>query len=169
MPEGGEATLAKSRLANPWWFHVVFGVALLAQLGAAAASGALVPIVMLPVLTVCWLLLLFLRVTVTSAHVHVQYGVFGPKIAVASIEEAHVEAYPLAKYGGWGMRQATDGSRAYSVPGHGGRGLLITYGGPEGKQTVFVSTDRPEELLAAIERARGGAAAGSQAGSPPGR
>ena len=72
----GDATLARSRLANPWWFHVVFVVALGAQIGAAVTSRSLIPLAMLPLLVFCWLLLLFLRVTVTTRHVRVQYGVF---------------------------------------------------------------------------------------------
>jgi hypothetical protein len=42
------------------------------------------------------------------------------------------------------------------VPGNGGRGLRITYAVKGLERSLYVSSDRPEELVAAIERARAG-------------
>jgi hypothetical protein len=94
-------------------------------------------------------------VTVTAETVHVQLGVFGPKIPVGDIAEVAAEKYPVLKYGGWGIRFALDGSVAYSVPGHGGRGVRIRYKKKNGREsTAWVTTPDPEALVLAIERAR---------------
>jgi hypothetical protein len=122
---GGEA-LARSRAGMPWWFHLLLGMACIAVVGSAVASGTLVSLLTLPVLLLSGVLFMFLRVTVTAETVHVQLGVFGPKIPLADIVEVAVEKYPVLKYGGWGIRFALDGRVAYSVPGHGGRGVRIS-------------------------------------------
>jgi hypothetical protein len=151
---GGEA-LARSRAGMPWWFHLLLGMACIAVVGSAVASGTLVSLLTLPVLLLSWVLFMFLRVTVTAETVHVQLGVFGPKIPVEDIVEVATEKYPVLKYGGWGIRFALDGSVAYSVPGHGGRGVRIRYKKKNGREsTAWVTSPDPEGLVAAIEQAR---------------
>jgi hypothetical protein len=151
---GGEA-LARSRAGMPWWFHTLVGLAAVASAGSAVASGTWVGLATLPLLLLAWVLFMYLRITVTAEHVHVQLGLFGPKIPIADIVDAAVESYPFVKYGGWGLRFALDGSRAYSVPGHGGRGLRIRYKKRSGREsTVWVTSPNPEEILAAIDKAR---------------
>jgi hypothetical protein len=151
---GGEA-LARSRAGMPWWFHVLLGMACIAVVGSALASGTLLSLLTLPLLLLSWVLFMFLRVTVTAETVHVQLGVFGPKVPVGDIVEVAAEKYPVLKYGGWGIRFALDGSVAYSVPGHGGRGVRIRYKKKNGREaTAWVTSPDPEGLVGAIERAR---------------
>jgi hypothetical protein len=151
---GGEA-LARSRAGMPWWFHALLAIACITTAGTAFAHGALGAIISLPVLLLVWLLFMFVRVTVTPDTVHVQLGVFGPKIAITDIVEVCAEKYPVMKYGGWGIRFAMDGSVAYSVPGHGGRGVRIRYKKKNGREaTAWVTSPEPESLVAAIEHAR---------------
>jgi hypothetical protein len=152
---GGEA-IARSKAGMPWWFHLLIAMACLSVVGTSLLHGATASLAILPVLLLVWILFLFLRVTVTSDTVHVQLGVFGPKIPVADILEVRAEKYSLLKYGGWGIRFALDGSVAYSVPGHGGRGIRIRYRKKSGREsTAWVTTPDPESLIAAIEQARG--------------
>lgn len=153
---GGEA-LARSRVGWPWWFHAIMGASCGFLIFSAIASATLVPLLSLPLLAAVWLLFMFLRVTVTTEHVHVQLGLFGPKIPIAKLLSARAEDYQPLKYGGWGIRLGRDGSWAYSMPG-AGRGVRLTYETERGKRKeVFVSTPDPESILAGIEKARGGA------------
>ncbi len=151
---GGEA-LARSKAGMPWWFHLLLGLSCATILGTAIAHATFAGLAGLPVLMLVWLLFMYLRVTVTSDTVHVQLGLFGPKIPVADIVEAVAEKYPVMKYGGWGIRLGLDGSIAYSVPGHGGRGVRIRYRKKSGRETTaWVTSPDPEALVAAIDRAR---------------
>lgn len=153
---GGEA-LARSRVGWPWWFHAIMGASGAFLVFSAIASATLVPLLTLPLLAAVWLLFMFLRVTVTAEHVHVQLGLFGPKIPIAKLIEAKAEDYQLLKYGGWGIRLGIDGSWAYSMPGAGGRGVRLTYETENGRRkAVFVSTTDPESILAGIAKARAG-------------
>jgi len=153
---GGEA-LARSRVGWPWWFHAIMGTMGAFLVFSAIASSTVVPLLSLPVLAVVWLLLMFLRVTVTTEHVHVQLGLFGPKIPIKKLIDAKAEDYQVLKYGGWGIRLGRDGSWAYSMPGSGGRGVRLTYETESGKKKeVFVSSNDPEAILAGIAKARAG-------------
>jgi hypothetical protein len=114
---------------------------------------------------------MFLRVSVTASHVHIQYGLFGPRIPIDAISDARVERYDPSRHGGWGIRRGADGSSAYSVPGGGECGVKISYVKRGRERRVFASSDRPEELVAAIEKARAGrvriATESSQAAQEP--
>jgi len=141
---GGGAALASSRAGMPWWYHAMI---VLAAAGSTSAALA-------------WVLFMVLRVTVTPDLVNIQLGVFGPKIPLSQILSVEIESYALLKYGGWGIRLGIDGSMAYSVPGHGGRGLRIRYRRTSGRESsVWVTTPDPEALKAAIERGRAWAGA----------
>ena len=124
----------------PWWFHLLLGMACIAVVGSAVASGTMVSLLTLPLLLLAWVLFMYLRVTVTAYTVHVQLGVFGPKIPLGDIVEVAAEKYPVLKYGGWGIRFTLDGSVAYSVPGHGGRGVRIRYKKKSGRESTETST-----------------------------
>ena len=152
---GGEGALARSRAMMPWWFHLVIAVAAAVSVFSAIATGTLGSVIGLPLLALVWLLFLYLRVTVTADTVHVQLGLFGPKIATADIVDVAVAQYDALKYGGWGIRLGLDGSVAYSVPGYGGRGLRIRFNKNGKERVVFVTSPNPDELVAAIDKARG--------------
>ncbi|MFC6836450.1 hypothetical protein [Halomarina ordinaria] len=55
---------------------------------------------------------------------------------------------PLRDFGGWGIRRGREGW-AYTTDGR--EGVRLEYGG----ETLLVGSRRPEELMRAIERARG--------------
>ena len=152
---GGEGALARSRAMMPWWFHALLGGVAVMSVASAIASGVYASLATLPLLFLVWILFLYLRVSVTEHDVHIQLGLFGPKIPISEITEVSVAKYEALKYGGWGIRLAADGSVAYSVPGHGGRGLRIRFHRGGRERAVFVTSPNPDELLAAIERVRG--------------
>jgi hypothetical protein len=151
---GGEA-LARSKAGMPWWFHALLAMACITLVGTAIAHATLASLVTLPLLLLTWVLFMFLRVTVTAETVHVQLGLFGPRIPVTDIVEVTAEKYPVLKYGGWGIRYALDGSVAYSLPGHGGRGVRIRYKKKNGREsTAWVTSPDPDGIVAAIQEAR---------------
>jgi hypothetical protein len=159
---GGEA-LARSRAGFPWWFHAIMGFVCVMVARTAFVHPAIGSLIALPVLLLAWILFMYVRVTVTADTVHLQLGVFGPKIPIADIVEVCAEKYPVAKYGGWGLRFALDGSVAYSVPGYG-RGVRIRFTKKNGREsTAWVTSPEPDVLVAAIEQAR--AAKGMRVGS----
>lgn len=153
----GEGTvLYRDKLRAPWPLHAIFAAAALAVVGAAAASGELLGLVIgLPALAVVWLLLAVLRVTVSEGAVKVQYGVFGPTIPVAAIEGAEAVSYDWKQFGGWGIRRSRDGAWIYNMPGDGGRAVRITWRDGRGRRRVTLVGSRRAELLArAIARGR---------------
>jgi len=92
----------------------------------------------------------------------VQYGLFGPKIAVGDIERCEAVDYDWKKYGGWGIRYGRDGSVAYNMMGDHGRAVRIVYRKGKATKTVLVASHDPARLAAAINEAR--AAAPARAG-----
>lgn len=152
---GGAEALARSTMRMPWWFFALMGVASVVTLGSAVAAWTPVPLLSFAMLGVVTLLFSHLRMTVTASHLHVQLGLFGPKIALASIENVVAEDYKALKYGGWGIRRSLDGTWAFSVPGGRGRCVRITYTADNGKRrTIVVSSDEAEAVASAIEKAR---------------
>lgn len=165
MAGGGGEILQRDRTIWRWGVPIL-GVPGLAALGASIAifAGAdpsaplavgLIPLLPAVILGACAALFTVLRVVVSTKEVHVQYGLFGPRIPIADIRLAEVIDYDWTEYGGWGVRMSGDGTWAYSVMGSAGkRAIRIrwTKGGKE-KTTVVTSAD-PESILAAIQTAR---------------
>jgi hypothetical protein len=163
--DGGGA-IASSRQRMPGWFFALMGVVLaVAATGAISAfvaSGAVLALtplfVTVPLLALVTLVFSHLRATVTTTQVIVQYGVFGPKIALDRIETVSIEKYDMFKYGGFGIKLARDGTMAYSVPGGSGDCVRIEYRDERGKRhKVVVTVEDATGFAQAIDRARGGA------------
>ena len=152
----GEGALASSRARMPWPFDVLLLFLAAFTTATSIASGAWVALATVPLLLLVWVLFMFLRVTVTPDTLHVQLGVFGPKVAIDEITSATVAKYDALKYGGWGIRLGIDGSIAYSLPGHGGKGVAVTFTRNGKERKMFVTCPNPEEVVAAIDKARGG-------------
>jgi hypothetical protein len=152
----GDGALARSRAMMPWPFHVLVLFLAAFTTATSLASGTWVALATVPLLLLVWVLFMFLRVTVTPDSLHVQLGLFGPKIAMNEIVSATVAKYDALKYGGWGIRLGIDGSVAYSLPGHGGKGVAVTFDKNGKQRKMFVTCPNPEEVVAAIEKARGG-------------
>jgi hypothetical protein len=151
----GEGALATARARMPWVFDALLLILAAFTTATSIASGTWVALATVPLLLLVWLLFMFLRVTVTPDALHVQLGLFGPRIAMDEITSATVAKYEALKYGGWGIRMGLDGSIAYSLPGHGGKGVAVTFTKNGKARKMFVTCPNPEEIVAAIDKARG--------------
>ncbi len=70
-------------------------------------------------------------------------------IPIEMIGEAAVRQYsPIKEYGGWGVRINRHNGRAYSAYGASGVQLVLADG-----MRLLIGTQRPQELLAALESA----------------
>lgn len=121
--EGG---ILHERRRMPGWFFALMGVIGLIELVASVATANPLPaLIALPILAAVTLLLSHLRVVLTETHLHIQYGLWGPKIAVEDITSMRVEPYSMMRYGGFGIRRSIDGYWAYSTPGGNGQALIL--------------------------------------------
>ena len=151
--EGGRARIVtKQRM--PGWFFALMAFSAVAVIGSGVASASLVGLLGLIPLALVTLLLSHLRVVVTDDAVHVQYGMWGPTIALETITRCEVKPYEPRRFRGWGFKRALDGTRAYSVPG--GEGECIALEIIEGAKTrkVLITTPRAAAVALAIEEAR---------------
>jgi len=97
-----------------------------------------------------------IRTSVTPDTLHIQTGVFGPKIAVKDIELCEATHYDaLREYGGWGIRYGRDGTVCYNMTGDKGKGVRIHYKTPDGKQKKLLFSSLHHHTFAeAINKAR---------------
>ncbi len=152
----GGAALGASRMRMGPLLFVLMGSAALSVIVSAVATRQPALLLILLSHALLTLTMSHLRVTVTRELVHIQYGLFGPKIPVAHIEDARAVAYDWKRYGGWGIRGGGKAGTAYSVTGGRKMGVELTVRDKNGVlSTVFASSDEPEELVRAIEQARG--------------
>jgi len=144
----------------PWQLHAIFLASLLAMGGAALAAGGLAGAAVglavgVPMLALVWILFSVLRVSVSEAHVNVQYGLFGPKIPLTAIDQAEVVQYDWRRFGGWGIKRSLAGEWIYNMPGDGGRAVRLVWRNARGKRrVVLVGSPRADELLQQIGRAQ---------------
>src|ERR1700722_16052517 len=125
----GSDALYHDKTRAPLGFHLLMLLPLLVTFGTVfAGRGPItVPVLAGLFLLAAWGPFAGRRVSVSRDVVYVQYGLFGPKIAVRAIERCEAVAYDWKKYGGWGIRYAGDGSVAYNMLGDGGRAVKIVY------------------------------------------
>jgi hypothetical protein len=136
------------------------------QIGAVVAAHApiFVPLLTGLPLVLIWLLFAVLRVSVTREALHVQYGLFGPKIPIEDVERCEAVDYDWKQFGGWGIRYGRDGSTVYNMLGDQGRAVKVVYKKGQAKKTVLLSSRDPERLAAAVNQARAAALGGARAG-----
>lgn len=158
---GGALYFAK--LTAPRFFHAIFLLPLLVSVGSALVAHAplFVPLLSVIPLFLVWILFSALRISVTAKEVHVQYGLFGPRIPVEAIESCEPCDYDWKQYGGWGIRYGRDGSVAYNMLGDGGRAVRITYKKGTKTQKLLLAAKDPEVLATAILQARAMALGGA--------
>jgi hypothetical protein len=154
---GEGMVLYRDKSRAPWPLHAVFGALSLVTIGSAfAGPGAWIgTAATLPLIAVMWLLFSVLRVTVSQGQVNVQYGLFGPKIPVSSIESAEAVEYDWKQWGGWGIRVNRKGEWIYNMPGDRGRAVRIAWRDRKGKSKVtYVGSLESEDLARRIAQAR---------------
>ncbi|MEP7123309.1 MAG: hypothetical protein ABJE95_20455 [Byssovorax sp.] len=162
---GAGGALYFAKMTAPLGFHLLFLLPLVVSAGTSlvAHGSLLVPLFALLPLLLVWILFSALRVSVTAKEVHVQYGVFGPRIPIDAIESCEACDYDWKQYGGFGIRYGRDGSVAYNMMGDGGRAVRITYKkGTKTKKLLLAAKD-PERLATAIHQARAMAFGGAGA------
>ncbi len=160
---GGGGALYFAKLTAPRFFHAIFLLPLLISVGSALVAHAplIVPLLSVIPLFLVWILFSALRISVTAKEVHVQYGLFGPRIPIEAIESCEPCDYDWKQYGGWGIRYGRDGTVAYNMLGDGGRAVRITYRkGTKTKKLLLAARD-PERLATAIHQARAVALGGA--------
>lgn len=162
--EGGEALAVSKKRMPAWWFALMAlpgGGLLLASLIGVITGG--VPIVgalastLLSLLLVGMMALVFshLRMVVTDHALHVQLGLWGPKIPLEQIQSIRACPYDWKKYGGWGIRYGLDGSFCYSIPGGTGECVEIEWVNEKGKTVRHVvSSDDAAGIVATVQNAR---------------
>ncbi len=151
--EGGRARfVAKQRM--PAWFFALMAVSVVATAGSGFAHGSVVGVLGVLPLMLVTLLLSHLRVTVTDDAVHVQYGLWGPSLALDAIRRCEPGRYDALRFGGWGFRRAFDGSRAYSVPGGSGECVTLEVEEDGARRTVVLTAPDGAALARSIEEAR---------------
>ena len=163
--DGG--VLYRDKMVGKWPWHaallspvlisgligVIQGAPLVGLLAAAAAAGVMVPI---------WLLFSVLRVTVTTREVHVQFGLWGPKIPIAAILSCKAVDYNWKQYGGFGIRYRA-GTWVYNMVGDQGKAVQVQWMDGDNKKTTIISSKDNATLAAAINHARALADAGGAA------
>lgn len=98
-----------------------------------------------------------MRTTVTPEGVLITFGLpswirFRIRAdAILGVEETTYR--PLADFGGWGIRFALDGTRAYTARGN--RGVRVH----TAQRDYLIGSQRPEALAAALRQIQGGLAA----------
>lgn len=164
----GEGSLLR-RERTVWGYHwllltpIPFCLALAAMILAGVGSRpaplpmALLPLGVSALMALLWALFRVLRVHVTDREVHVQYGIFGPRIPVDAILSCQVVDYDWTRYGGWGIRWSHAHGWAYTLAGDSGRVVEVTWREGDASRKIVVSSLAPEALAASIQQAREGA------------
>ncbi|MEM6994875.1 MAG: hypothetical protein AAF721_30455 [Myxococcota bacterium] len=159
----GEGTVLYRAKARAHWSlaALILGVGGIASV-AAWAAAPITAAATLVFLTLLWLLLAVLRVTVSEGAVSIQLGLWGPKIPIASIISAEATTYTFTQFGGWGIRISPSRGVMYNMPGDGGNALKIRWRSDGRERTTWVGTREAPELVRAIEAAKATAIAGAE-------
>lgn len=158
--------LYRHKHSAPWQLHAIFVASMVAVFASAfavggVAGGAVGVAVGFPMIALVWILFSVLRVSVSERHVNLQYGLFGPKIPIAAIEQAELVQHDWRRVGRWGRRSLA-GEWVYNMPGDGGRAVRIVWRDARGKRrVVHIGSPRADDLLQQIGRAQRALPAGT--------
>ena len=150
---------------SPNWVFILFGAVLglfAGLLTGLPISGALEgneSLVVYAVLGFATLLILFvmlnfltLLTTVSDHGLEFRFGLFARRFGWNEINGAEAKPYNWLSYGGWGIRIAFGGRRAWSLLGVS-HGVEVSVTGRNDRQfTYFVSSARPDEMAAALRQ-----------------
>lgn len=160
--EGG---VLHERRRMPGWFFGLMGVIGVIELFASVATGNPLPALLaFPIIVAVTLLLSHLRVVLTETHLHIQYGLWGPKIAVEDITAMRVETYSMMRYGGFGIRRSIDGYWAYSTPGGNGQALILETRDGRKLCVTLDQAERFRQMITDLQARRAGTGVRIQAG-----
>ena len=159
MPGGGQvlhrSKLVARRLAL---LMLTLGVLMGVLAGVSFFTGPLFASIMLAFGSLTMLFvslgLSVMRTKVTSEELHVQYGLWGPRVPITAITSCNVIPYDWKKFGGWGIKRSMDGVWSYT-PTMVERVVAISWTDDKGKtkKAVFAAED-PDSVVAAVRKAR---------------
>lgn len=156
MSTGG-AVVFRSKLRSNWKVPAYTGAlaAFIAVWGATHANLA-VGLVSAFLILFTGVMFSVLRVVISSTHVDVQYGIFGPKIPLSAIKSVEPVIHGYQSLFRWGITPLRSGEWLYTVAGDEGRAVKITWTTGRGKRRVhYLGSHDHERLAAAIDAARG--------------
>jgi hypothetical protein len=151
-----EQVVLRDKMSVHPGLHVAALLAVIGGVVAILAAGGSVLVAALPILAglILFSMSATLRTTVSTDNVHVQYGVIGPKIPMATITSVKAVDYSWWKYGGWGIRYAlSDGSWCYNMIGDGGKAVEILFEKNGKAKKVLVASKQNVLLADAISQA----------------
>jgi hypothetical protein len=152
---GGDRIRFLDKVRMPRWFGpLLLAAATAGAVGAISDGSPEAMLAFVPVTVATWALLSTIRVSVTDAFVHVQYGLWGPKVALDDVVAVEVIEYRPTRFGGWGIRMGLRGERAYSMPGAGGRAVQLRYRTKSGERVAVITSAQPDALAQAIADAQ---------------
>jgi hypothetical protein len=96
------------------------------------------------------------RTVVSEREVHVQLGLWGPRVPIERVLGCRVTPYDWTKFGGFGIRRSFDGTWAYVM----GRGEVVELRFTDdagAERTVLFSAADPHAVAAAVARSRAAA------------
>ncbi len=95
-----------------------------------------------------------MRTKVTFEVLHVQYGLWGPRVPITAITSCNVIPYDRQKFGAWGIKRSVDGTWCY-MPTMVESVVSISWTDEQGdtKKAIFAAED-PDAVAVAIRRAR---------------
>src|SRR5262249_32457496 len=138
---------------------VIVSALILTVVALTTRAPPFLPLAILPSVLISvpiWLLFSVLRATVTTSHVHIQYGLLGPKIPLENIQSCEAVSYDWMQYGGFGVRKGLDGTWAYNMMGDQGRAVKLCWTNDRGKVVnTLVSASDPDAFVAAVAEAKG--------------
>ena len=153
----------REEVAAPFWLQAVLfgalvavGVALVAPLfGNGQSTASYVVYYVSMVIALALALFAFtsfrsLSVVVSDERLQVGFGPLKKSIPLQAVRSCEVEKYRWLTYGGWGIRFATKGRRAYSMPGVS-EGVQVSVEEGTKERRYFVSSHYPERLAAALK------------------
>jgi hypothetical protein len=150
----------ETQRARQWWLWALMIGVSLAPAGLLLRSAVrqprawpFLPLLLLPcALPVVLLVLIRLRVTVTSTELVIRYFPLRRRIPLHDIAAWEATEYkPIREFGGWGIKWSHhDSTTAYSMYGTGGVRVVTAKG-----KKLLIGTQRPAELAAAIASAKG--------------
>lgn len=164
--------LYRHKHSAPRQLHAIFFAAMVAAFASAFAVGGVVGgavgvAVGVPLLVLAWLVSSVLRVSVSEQHVDIQYGLFGPKIPIASIEQTELVQYDWRRIGRWSLKRSLAGELVINMPGDGGRAVRMIWRDARGKRrVVHVGSPQADDLLRQIGRAQRALTVGPRRASP---
>ena len=150
---------------SPNWVFILFGgvlglfAGLLTGLPISGALDGNESLIVYAVLGFATLLILFvmlnfltLLTTISDHGLEFRFGLFARRFGWSEITGAEAKRYNWLSYGGWGIRIAFGGRRAWSLLGVG-RGVEVTVTDLKGRKLIyFVSSARPDDMAEALRQ-----------------